>query len=79
MTELREKTDVMQDDGGGVEDQKLLKFKWQFVHFILQIYMFIHTARQKNPQTHSAIFKFGRNSTTSKVLNIVRPCHKFKL
>ena len=48
MRELREKTDVMQDDGGGVEDQKLLKFKWQFVHFILQIYMFIHTTRQKN-------------------------------
>ena len=47
MTELREKTDVMQDDGGGVEDQKLLKIKWPFVHFILQIYMFIHTTRQK--------------------------------
>ena len=59
MTELREKTDVMQDDGG-VEDQKLLKIKWPFVHFILQIYMFIHTTRQKkNPQTHMEIFKFG--------------------
>ena len=46
MTELREKTDVMQDDGG-VEDQKLLKIKWPFVHFILQIYTFIHTTRQK--------------------------------
>ena len=49
MTELREKTDVMQDDGG-VEDQKLLKIKWPFVHFILQIYMFIHTTRQKIPK-----------------------------
>ena len=67
MTELREKTDVMQDDGG-VEDQKLLKIKWPFVHFILQIYMFIHTARQKKSPNPQCKFQIWRNSTTSKVL-----------